>query len=1192
MPRTPRYAELHAHSAFSFLDGASHPEELAAEGARLGLSALAITDHDGLYGVVRFAQAAAKVRLPTVFGAELHLPVLAGSGDRAPSGAPVLDPPTGVPDPRATHLLVLARGPQGYRNLSSAIATAHLATGTKGAADYRLERLGEQADGQWLVLTGCRKGAVRRALVTEGRVAARRELDRLVAVFGAQNVAVEITADDDPRTADLHAALADLAADARLPLVATTAAHYARPADADLAGALAAVRARSALDDMDGWLPGAPTAHLRSAAEMLARHHRFPEAVTTAAVLGEECAFDLRLVAPQLPPYPVPDGHTETTWLRELVRRGAEDRYGPRGSERIPGAWAQIDHELTVIEDLGFPGYFLVVYDLVEFCRVNGILAQGRGSAANSAVCYALGITAVDAVRHGLLFERFLAPERDGPPDIDVDIESERREEVIQHVYARFGRTHAAQVANVISYRPKSAVRDAARALGYDVGQADAWSKSIEQWGSLRGPDPSSPAADRQAKERAIATKTVTKTAVKDARVTALWGPPPHVVDPLAEDGRDGGARDDHPPDEVLRAHDAHDVVPAHRPPSAAEEGEIPDEVIDLADRMLRLPRHLGIHSGGMVMCDRPVIEVCPVEWARMEGRTVLQWDKEDCADAGLVKFDLLGLGMLTALRIGFQLVERHEGSHLELHTLPEDDPAVYDLLCAADTVGVFQVESRAQMATLPRLRPRRFYDIVIEVALIRPGPIQGGSVHPYINRARGREPVTFLHPLLKKSLGKTLGVPLFQEQLMQMAIDVADFTPAESDQLRRAMGSKRSVERMEALRERLMAGMRKKGVDDPAVREEIYDKLKAFADFGFPESHAYSFAFLVYASSWLKVHHPAAFYAGLLAAQPMGFYSPQSLVADARRHGVTVLRPDVNASDVEATVERLPDHGPRRSPPAPGRAEPPRIDTAFGPEPDLGLAVRLGLASVRGLGKQAAERVVAARDGGASSGDEAPRPFRDLRDLVRRVDLTTAQLEGLATAGATESLGVTRREALWAAGALSQEGPDTLPGVSVGVEAPALPGMSDVETAVADVWATGVSADSYPTQHVRDGLDAAGVLTVAGAVRTAEEIERADRTGAGERPGSRVAVGGVVTHRQRPGTAGGVTFLSLEDETGILNVVCSTGLWRRFRQVARTSAALVVRGRLERADGATNLVAEHLAPLSLQVATTSRDFR
>jgi error-prone DNA polymerase len=1214
--RTPRYAELHAHSAFSFLDGASHPEELAAEAAHLGLSALAVTDHDGLYGVVRFATAARAVSLPTVFGAELHLPVAP-----APGAAPVLDAPTGVPDPRASHLLVLARGPDGYRNLSSAIATAHLATGTKGAADYRLERLGEQSDGQWLVLTGCRKGAVRSALLTEGPRAARRELDRLVQVFGADNVAVEITDAGDPRDSDLCDALAGLAADAHLPLVATGNVHYARPRDAPLAGALAAVRARSSLDDMDGWLPGAPTSHLRSAAEMLDRHRRHPQAVATAAELGAECQFDLRLVAPELPPYPVPDGHDERSWLRVLVERGATDRYGPRDAEHEPGAWRQIDHELAIIEQLGFPGYFLIVYDLVEFCRARGILAQGRGSAANSAVCYALGITAVDAVKHGLLFERFLAPERDGPPDIDVDIESVRREEVIQYVYERFGRTHAAQVANVISYRPKSAVRDAARALGHDVGQQDAWSKSIERWGSLRGPDPSSPAADRAVRDQAIARRgahgsvpgvadapaLVTRTAAKDARTAEVWGTGeprqraqrrrpdrPHaghadwtpdlsgrVVDPLAHDDND--RRDD----PTLRSDDPHDVVPARRPPSAAEEGEIPGPVLSLAERLLRLPRHLGIHSGGMVMCDRPVIEVCPVEWARMEGRTVLQWDKEDCADAGLVKFDLLGLGMLTAIRVAFELIAEHEGLALELHSLPDDDPAVYDLLCAADTVGVFQVESRAQMATLPRLQPRTFYDIVIEVALIRPGPIQGGSVHPYINRARGREPVTFLHPLLKKSLAKTLGVPLFQEQLMQMAIDVAGFSAAEADQLRRAMGSKRSVERMEALHGRLLDGMARNGVA-PDVAEQIYDKLKAFADFGFPESHAYSFAYLVYASAWLKVHHPAAFYAGLLAAQPMGFYSPQSLVADARRHGVTALRPDVNASGVTAGVERLPASASRGAGAGGGGGGGGRAAAA---PPDLSLAVRMGLGSVRGVGDPVAEAVVAARAAG---------PFTDLRDLVRRVDLTTAQLEALATGGALESLGVARREALWAAGALAQEGPDTLPGVSVGVEAPTLPGMSEVETAVADVWATGVSTDSYPTQYVRPGLTAAGVLTVAGAVAVSQEIERAREAerAAGEAPGSRshppsrVAVGGVVTHRQRPGTAGGVTFLSIEDETGLLNVICTPGLWQRFRRIARSSPALVVRGRLERADGATNLLAEHLAPLSLQVASRSRDFQ
>jgi len=1176
------YAELHAHSAFSFLDGASHPEELAAEAARLGLDALALTDHDGLYGVVRFAEAARKVGLPTVFGAELHLPapLTPGAAPGTAGSRPVLDPPTGVPDPRATHLLVLARGDQGYRNLSRAIATAHLEAGVKGKARYDLDRLGAEAGGEWLVLTGCRKGAVRQALTAPGGGlgAARRELDRLVDVFGRDAVAVEITATGDPRDADLHAALAGLADDAGLPLVATTDAHYARPRDADLAGALAAVRARSSLDGLDGWLPGAPTAHLRSAGEMRALHRRHPQAVAAAAALAAECAFDLRLVAPDLPPYPVPDGHDEATWLRELVRRGATDRYGPRpgaesgtgGAGRPDGpggarAWAQIDHELRVIEDLGFPGYFLVVYDLVEFCRREGILCQGRGSAANSAVCYALGITAVDAVKHGLLFERFLAPERDGPPDIDIDIESGRREEVIQHVYAKFGRTHAAQVANVISYRPRSAVRDAARALGYDVGQQDAWSKSIERWGSLRGPDPVSPAADAAVRAaRAAAGSPGTggapgeppnRTAAKDARTDALWGPAARgagrVVDPVAAD--EG---------EVRRADDSHDVVPGRRPASAEEEGQIPGPVLDLADRMLRLPRHLGIHSGGMVMCDRPVIEVCPVEWARMEGRTVLQWDKEDCADAGLVKFDLLGLGMLTAIRYAFDSIAERTGERLTLHGLPDDDPAVYDLLCAADTVGVFQVESRAQMATLPRLQPREFYDIVIEVALIRPGPIQGGSVHPYIERARGREPVTFLHPLLESSLAKTKGVPLFQEQLMQMAIDVAGFSAKESDQLRRAMGSKRSVERMEELRGRLLEGMRTKGVDDAGVREEIYDKLKAFADFGFPESHAYSFAYLVYASSWLKVHHPAAFYAGLLAAQPMGFYSPQSLAADARRHGVQVLRPDVNASRALAGVERLAEAG---------AAAPAPRDAGFGPDPDPALAVRLGLSAVRGIGDDLAERMVAEREEGG--------PFRDLRDLARRVGLSTAQLEGLATAGATEGLGAGRREALWAAGALGQEGPGTLPGVSVGVDAPTLPGMTPVEVDVADAWATGITPGSTsPLEHVREGLERAGVLTVAGVCAT--------------EPGRRVAVGGVVTHRQRPGTAGGVTFLSLEDETGLLNVICSAGLWRRFRTVARAAPAMVVRGRVESADGAVNLLAEHLAPLRLPVATRSRDFR
>ncbi len=1102
------YAELHAHTAYSFLDGASQPEEMAAEAARLGLSALAVTDHDGLYGIVRFAGAARAVGLPTLFGAELHLGV-AEDGTLGGSGRTVLDPPTGTPDPRSAHLLVLARGTAGYARLSHAIGQAHLATGEKGAAHYTLEGLADAAAGEWLVLTGCRKGPVRRALggqnapvTAAGFAAARRELDQLVGMFGRDNVAVEITDHGSPYDSERNDALADLAFDAKLQLVATTNAHYANPKDADLAAALSAVRARSSLDDMDGWLPASPAAHLRSAAEMMYRHRRHPEAVGAAASLAKELAFDLSLVAPNLPPYPVPPGHNEASWLRELTMRGARERYGPPEAERVPGAYKKIEHELQIIERLNFPGYFLIVYDLVDFCRRSDILCQGRGSAANSAVCYALGVTAVDAVTHGLLFERFLAPERDGPPDIDVDIESDRREEVIQYVYQRFGRINAAMVANVIQYRPRSAVRDAAKALGYDVGQQDAWSKSIDRWGSLKVPEEKQ--QEWAAKQR-----------------DAMWPEPKPVERDL-----------DH----------------------------IPENVVDLADRFMRLPRHLGIHPGGMVLCDRPVIDVCPVEWGRMPGRTVLQWDKDDCADAGLVKFDLLGLGMLSALKYAFEFVRETQSEELTLHGLPQEDPRVYDMLCAADTVGVFQVESRAQMATLPRLRPRKFYDIVVEVALIRPGPIQGGSVHPYINRARGREEVTYLHPLLKPALEKTLGVPLFQEQLMQMAMDAAGFDGSEADQLRRAMGSKRSPERMEALRVRAMAGMANNGIEHD-VAAQIFDKLKAFADFGFPESHSYSFAYLVYASTWLKVHKPAAFYAGLLAAQPMGFYSPQSLAADARRHGQAVLRPCVARSVPLARVERQDD--PFESP-GETREDLSKLSTV-----EAHLAVRMGLASVRSVDLADAERIVAARQDGE---------FVDLRDMARRVQLSEPQWEALATAGALETLGVTRREGLWAAGALSLEGPDTLPGVSVGVDAPTLPGMSPVETAVADVWASGVSADAYPTAFLREGLDQHGVLRVSQVLT--HEAER------------RVTAAGVVTHRQRPGTAKGVTFLSIEDETGVLNVICSVGVWKRFQAVARRSPGLVVRGRIERADGATNLVAEHLSPLSLKVPTKSRDFK
>ncbi|WP_135850073.1 DNA polymerase III subunit alpha [Serinibacter arcticus] len=1188
------YAELHTHSAFSFLDGANQPEELVAEAVRLGLEGLAITDHDGLHGVVRFSQAARAVGLPTVIGAELGLNATTAT--------------TGVPDPQSTHLLVLARDPEGYARLSRAIATAHLVTGRKGQRDYGravgldpLEVLAEQSGGpgasHWLVLTGCRKGPLRRVLDPDGSgrrwdvPAARRELDRLVALFGRDNVAVELTDHARPTDGERNAVLVDLAHGAGVTAVVTGGVHAARPRDAPLADVLAAVRARSSLEDIDGWLPPHP-AHLRSGAEMLARHAAHPQAVAAAARLSAECAFDLTLVAPNLPPYPVPEGHTEATWLRELTLRGAREKYGTREAPRHPDAWATIDKELDLITRLDFPGYFLIVGEIVDFCRREGILCQGRGSAANSAVCYSLGITAVDAVQHKLLFERFLSDGRTGPPDIDLDIESGRREEAIQFVYDRYGREFAAQVANVISYRARSAVRDSARAFGYDVGQQDAWSKGIERWGNLRGRGPAQP----------------------------WWHGDPAVTGrPVPEAAAVPAPRE--------KGVDSHDPLPPINGPATAQDlAEIPDHVLDMADQMLRLPRHLGIHSGGMVMCDRPVIEVCPVEWATMPGRTVLQWDKDDCADAGLVKFDLLGLGMLTALRLAFEHVAEVEGTQLALHSLPQEDPAVFELLQKADTVGVFQVESRAQIATLPRLKPVTFYDIVIEVALIRPGPIQGNSVHPFIRRKNGREPVVYLHEKLRPALEKTLGVPLFQEQLMQIAIDVAAFTAAEADQLRRAMGSKRSQARMEALRGRLLEGMERNGIG-PDVALQIYDKLRAFADFGFPESHAFSFAYLVYASTWLKAHHPEAFYAGLLGAQPMGFYSPSSLVADARRHGMLVRRACVATSRVHAHVERtdgvVPTTPSPDSEPADGSSPvdgPPSGVRGLRPRPTFAretwledrtrlegtdpgtatwdtedddatasaeaparraYAMRLGLAPVRGIGERTAERIVAAR---------TERAFTDAADLARRARLTPAQVEALATAGALQVFGGSRRQALWAAGALAGEAgkahttsggtwvQEVLVGTTVGTQAPALPEMGAVEIAVADVWASGVSPEHHPTHFVRPRLRSQGVRPVSSLVAVED--------------GVRVEVGGVVTHRQRPGTAQGVTFLALEDETGMLNVVCSAGLWARHRRTAVRSRALVVRGTVERTDGVVNLLADGMRPLSLAVATSSRDFQ
>ena len=1141
------WAELHCHSSYSFLDGASSPRVLIEEAVRLGLTAIAITDHDGMYGVPQFAQFAASSRdqapggLATVFGAELSLDIpsarrrpgstsepaglMSASGptygagpgrvagrqhaaerqhamelqaaelqpaelrrgvqramNTATAGVPVGTPRAGPPDPVGRHLLVLARDPEGYRRLCQVISAAHLAGGEKGRPVYDLDKLARAHDGHWVVLTGCRKGMVPSALASgDSLTAAEAELRTLTEMFGRDNVLVELIRGDLPDDDERNDALFELAGQVGLGVVASNNVHYATPADAKLAQALAAIRARSSLDEMDGWLAAAGTAYLRSGREMAGRLRRYPGVLERTAELAVQCAFDFNVIAPRLPDFPVPPGHTEMSWLRALVAEKAPARYGT--VERIPGAYRQIEHELGVIEQLGFAGYFLIVHDIVQFCNDHGILCQGRGSAANSAVCFALGITSVDPVQHGLLFERFLSAGRDGPPDIDLDIEHHRREEAIQYVYGAYGRGKAAQVANVIAYRPRMAIRDAGRALGYSPEQQNAWSKQV--------------------------------------------GP---------------------------RAYAAGQPVP----PDAG----IPDEVVALAERMQKLPRHLGIHSGGMVICDRPVGEVCPVEWARMPDRSVLQWDKDDCAYAGLVKFDLLGLGMLTALRDCFELVQRHHGVRWDLHSIPQEDAGVYDMLCEADTVGVFQVESRAQMATLPRLRPRQFYDLVVEVALIRPGPIQGGSVHPYMRRRHGDEPPYLPHESMHQALGKTLGVPLFQEQMMQIAIDCAGFTPAEADRLRQAMSSKRAPERIEEIRSRLLGGMSERGISLD-VAEDIYQKILAFSSYGFPESHAISFAYLVYASAWLKCYYPAAFTAALLRAQPMGFYSPASLISDVRRHGVEVRGVDVNASGVLAVLEPT-----RAGSDAGGVADATGVKPVpSGGKPAAGQpAIRVGLAEVRNLGKAAAEAIVAGQ------------PYASLEDFARRNSLTVPALEALATAGAFGCFGLSRREALWAAGAAAGIADGQLPGTTIGMTAPPLPDMTPAEVTFADMWATGTYGGTHPIEHIREGLAERGV-SPASDLRDA-------------RNGSLITVGGLVTHRQQPGTARGVVFLSLEDETGMANVICPPDVWQQNRKTGMTASALLISGRVERLDGAVSLLATGLRKLRVVAAARSRDFR
>ncbi|MCX5355524.1 error-prone DNA polymerase [Streptomyces mirabilis] len=1022
------WAELHVHSAFSFLQGAAQPHELVAEAARLGITVLAVTDRDGLYGARRLAEAAKAAGIGTVYGAELTL-------DEPELGTPV----------------VLARDLEGYRRLSAAISAAQLA-GSKGAPRYDLKALSAAAaDGHWAVLPGCPHPDFDRRDVN---VVAHR-LQRLVEVFGPC-VYGELVDHHLPEDSVANDVMVVAARRTGCPVIATGAVHYATPRQARLAQTLAALRRREDLEHAAGHLMPAPTAHLRSHAEMQQALARYPGVLEATIELGLALVLDLDELRPELPGFPTPRGFTEDSWLRYLAERACAARYGDRDDPSAAAAWRQLDHELTVVAQLGMAGYFLIVHDIVQFAVGRGIWCQGRGSAASSVVCYVLGITAVDALKHGLLFERFLSMEKAGPPDIDIDFENARREEVIQYVYERYGREHAAQVANVITMQPRLAVQEAARALGYPTGRIREMTRHIH-----------------------------------------------------------------------------------HTPPGP--EADLPADVRELAAQLHKLPRHLGVHSGGMVLTRQPIGEIMHVEWATAQGRSVLGGDKDDVAAAGLVKIDLLGLGILSALHTACDMIAEHHGVRLDLASIPEDDPDVYRMLARGDSIAVFQLESRAQVSTLPQLRPKTFDDLAVAASIIRPGPIQAGSKHPYLRRRRGEEPVTYPHPLAERALEKTLGVALWQEQAMTLAIDCAGFSPGEADRLRKAMAAKHAPEKVAELRGRLLDGMARKGIP-PAAAERITGMIEAFSDYGFPQSHAQSMAGIIYASAWIKHHYPAALIAATLANLPMGFYDSQTLIQDAKRRGITVHGVGIQASDVHATL--VPD-------PANPSGQP---------------AIRRGLTSVTGLSKEAARTIVTAR---------TERPFKDLEDVARRTRLPARLMEQLATAGAFDGFGEHRRTTLWVAGAFPRSHQPYLPGLGALAPSPELPAMTLAEQTAADLATTGASATTHPVQHVRGHLEQRGALPAA-AVRV-----MADQT--------RVRIGGLAKYLQRPPTANGVAFGALEDETGMINLVFSPPVWEHHRHLLIEAPAVLLDGHVERSHGAVNVIVHRVEAVAVPASTRRR---
>ena len=1140
-----QYAELHCHSALSLLDGASLPESLAVRAAELGYPALAITDHDEMGGVVRFGTACKTLGIDGILGVELtvRMPDIGNPGAE-----------------RRTHMVLLAETRDGYRNIASLVTRARMDS-ARGTPSVPWALVTRHVDGV-MALTGCPRGWVPQ-LLAEGRADdAYTAAGELRDVFG-EHLAVECWDHRLPEERALVKQLRPLAAKLGVPWVVTNNVHYATPEQRIVHDVLTTLRHERTLDTMGTRLrPNAEWA-LKKPSLIYQRWRGAEEGVKATLAIAERCTFRLDQLKPSMPAFPLPPGISAQEYLTRLVEQGAYERWN---SSRTPKHDTQLAHELTMIGKLDLAGFFLTVWDIVRFARREGILCQGRGSAANSAVCYCLGITAVDPIRMELLFERFLSEGRTEPPDIDIDFAHRDRERVLQYVYNRYGREHAAMVCEQITWRGRSAVRDAARVLGFSVQQGDMLASLSDRFSArstaqaLRV-DTLPPEADPTTKARVVreesrkVASTQTKTPTKAQRVPK---------DPTERDGT-WAQLIDLQAERKIAADASTQSRPLPQSDILTRAGLDPNDervrrLADVVDGLHQLPRHRSIHVGGFILTEEPLGSIVPIEPASMPGRTVIQWEKDDLDPVGLVKIDLLGLGMLTVVQDCLLYIRHTRGTTIDLGQLDMSDQAVYDVMCRADTVGLFQIESRAQMNTLPRLKPRCFYDLVVEVALIRPGPIQGEMVHPYLRRRAGLEPVTYPHPMLEKVLKRTLGVPLFQEQGMQVAIVAAGFTPAQADQLRRAMGHKRSRERMAQICEELIVGMAKNGIPEETGRR-IYNQINAFADYGFPESHAASFALIVYATAWLRHYYAPEYTAAILNAQPMGFYAPGTLIEDAKRHGVEVRPVDLTRSTWDHALEM-----------ADGRVLVPhdgvvRWGRHIGPQTmrDV-VAVRLGVRLVRGLGAKARRALEAALVHG---------PFTTVENAVRRVSLDKTSWRRLAEAGAFDSMFAhepaerRRRVALWEVMAATR-GPELPLAPFQAQPVPTqLPAYTPIELTEADYRMTGLSLAGHPMKHVRPILAPNGVLSA----REAHELGK---------DGQRVAVAGLVICRQRPGTAKGFVFLTLEDETGMINIVITPDRFEEHALLLSTSPMLLIRGTLQVEQQVVNVRAKQFKALAL----------